>query len=422
MKPLRNIVIREHCSFSSENELEQRELQESISRQGIKLTGVPESFLGEPDYLGVDQDFKASYYIGASWIIEREISLIVLPKIPRIDITEMLLRAFSITNEEDARYFSNCYKIYFDQQPIETHEDIGQLTPLLLIYYITLLESLVRHGLKKDYVSNSDNLKGKIKGHLLISEHLRKNIITKNEYRNMCRFQSYTEDIPVNRLLKRALVFARRMLTTFMKHHKQYEVLLMKINRLYHRFENISDYVEISEVKSITSNVLFRYYSIAIRVAKEILRRYDYSLSKISEEMKSTPPFWIDMSRLFEMYVLSLLREKYSNEIEFQVKGYEMSQVADYIHKSERFVIDAKYKPQYDSSYEIVDIREISGNARDIKITSHLAESSEEPYCLIIYPSSNGYMDFDGINSLLKADKIGGFRGFFKIGVRLPTL
>ena len=114
----------------------------------------------------------------------------------------------------------------------------------------------------------------------------------------MCRFQSYTEDIPVNRLLKRALVFARRMLTTFMKHHKQYEVLLMKINRLYHRFENISDYVEISEVKSITSNVLFRYYSIAIRVAKEILRRYDYSLSKISEEMKSTPPFWIDMSIL----------------------------------------------------------------------------------------------------------------------------
>lgn len=416
---IKSFVIREHDSISEDSR--SRETIDKMEANGIKLLGQPEEYLGEPICLGLDKNLRASYYIGATWLVPNDSSLIVLPKVENIDITEMLVKALLINNESDVHYFSKCYKIYFDQPAIEVKDNLSQLTPLLIVHYISLLESLVRQGIKRDYLTISENLIGKVKGHIVLAEQLRKNIIPKRENRNICHYQIYTENIPVNRLLKRALIFSQKMLSVFMTNHSQYSLLSSKINQLKQKFECVSEYIEISEVKAITVNALYRHYSMALTVAKEILRRYDYSLSNVSYDIKSTPPYWIDMSRLFEMYVLSLLRDKYHNDIEFQVEGN--GQVADYIHKSERFIMDAKYKLGYKNDYDINDIREVSGNARDIKITHHFTGyNQEEPECLILYPSKNGIISFNGIDSLASTDSIQGFRRFHKIGIKLPTL
>lgn len=418
---IQSFVIKEHESLPLNEKENGKLFLEKMEANGIELIGQPEKYMGEPICLGLTPDLKASYYVGVSWLIPNDSTLIVLPKVEEIDITEMLIKALLINNDSDAQYFTKCYKIYFDQPTIQTNEDLGQLTPLLIVHFISLLESLVHQGLKKDYKIISENLIGKVKGHILFSEHLRQNIIPKREDRNACCYQIYTEDIPVNRLLKRALIFAHKMLSVFMANHSQFSLLSSKINQLKQKFERVSEDIEISEVKAITANALYRHYSMALTVAKEILRRYDYSLSNISNDIKSTPPYWIDMSRLFEMYVLSLLRDKYHNDIEFQVEGN--GQVADYIHKSERVIMDAKYKLVYENHYDIDDIREVSGNARDIKITHHFTGyNQEEPECLILYPSKNGIISFNGIDSLSSTDSIQGFRRFHKIGIKLPTM
>ena len=36
----------------------------------------------------IDSTLTASYYIGATWLVERELPVIVLPKIPNIDYLE----------------------------------------------------------------------------------------------------------------------------------------------------------------------------------------------------------------------------------------------------------------------------------------------------------------------------------------------
>ena len=397
----------------------------ALQKQNVVLSGLPNEFMKEPSFLGIDSQLQASYFIGATWLIKDKLPVIVRPKVENVDIADMLIKALSISTETEAEYFSKCYRIDFTQNAIESEEDQTQLTPLLVVHYLTLLEQLVKHGLKKDYITVTENLGGKLKGHLIINAQLRQNIIPKREDRNVCRYQVYTTDIPMNRLLKRALLFADRMLKVFMHRHKQFGKLKMRTNKLLAAFENVSDNIEISQVKSMASNKLFRHYSEAIRVAKEILRRYDYSISNISSSIHTTPPFWIDMSRLFEMYVLSLLRDAYGQNVLFQVEGY--NEVADYVLTNENLVLDAKYKKWYAndgvSSDMIKDIREISGNARDVRIVRNLLEPDNEPECVIIYPSHNGVTSFPALlTDEAHRHPIRQFRRFYKIPVKLPTL
>lgn len=399
-------------------------IKSCLEESGVELVGSPDEYMGEPQFLGISASLQASYFIGASWLIRDRMSVVVLPKKHETDIAEVLIKALSISSEEEANYFSKCYKIYFDEPDIETEEGKTQLTPILVIHYITLLENLVRHGLKRDYITITENLTGKIKGHLLFNQQLRQNIIPKREDRNACRYQVYSVDIPVNRLLKRALLFADKMLQVHMHHHPQYGKLHTRINKLVNAFEGISDDIEISQVKNMSSNKLFRHYVVAIQVAKEILRRYDYALSNVSTETHSTPPFWIDMARLFEMYVLYLLRNSYGDSIEFQIHG--TYQTPDYIHKKESMVLDAKYKPMYEHSFSkemIPDIREISGNARDKAIRMRLDNREDEPECVVFYPSDNGFVSFSGpLSEIAHKRPIEQFHKFYKIPICLPKL
>ena len=132
------------------------------------------------------------------------------------------------------------------------------------------------------------------------------------------------------------------------------------------------------------------------------------------------------MSRLYEVYVYSLLNRAYGKQILFQVKGYHQCS-ADFIKLDENLIIDTKYKPRYENGNKgiIDDIRQVSAYARDEKIISHLSDA--KPYmgeypCLIIYPEKQASDDlevtrFNHEESLLqKARKINGFRNFYKLG------
>ncbi len=359
----------------------------------VTLAGTPEDYMGAPHHLALDESLTASYYIGANWLIQNKISLIVLPKISNIDYLEMFSVALSVGSKHESDYFSKCYGIDFNTPQIEVNEDISQLTPLLVVHYIILLEKIIKTGLRKDYLNVTENLKNKIKGHLVLSQQIKRNIIPKREDRNVCSYQKYTCDIPINRLLKKALIFAQKMIQNLLPRNARTSNLNMRINRIMSSFAEVSDIIEVSEVKNIGANKIYKNYTQALFVAKDILRRYDYSLSNIDAKNHLTPSFWIDMSRLFELYVYSKLNEAYPGNILFQVEGYRHT-VVDYLHIGEHIIIDAKYKPRYDYSYSgiIPDIREISGYSRDIKILKHFGKnvinSNEEVKCLIIYPQN----------------------------------
>lgn len=390
---------------------------------GLNLKFQETGFLKEPKYLGIN-DWTASYFIGAAWLVSDELAVVVTPKVPDIDFVQMFLAALEIDTQKESNYFAQCYGIQFDEPQIETHEELNQLTPLLVLHFISLLERLVKHGLKKDYLLHEENLKAKVKGRILFGKHLKTNVFQQRSDRMYCQYQEYTDDIPENRLLKKALLFSERILDRCdsLKRQSQYPEIQLRLNRLKASFSHISDEIEPYQVQKLSSNKLFKGYKEAIRVAKMILRRFDYSIREASSEQHSTPPFWIDMTRLYEMWVLCRLQKNAVNPIMFQEVGFYGRQVADFVIREESLILDAKYKSKYVEDWvDIDDIRELSGNARDDRLLPNLQEDYS-PRCIILYPGNTDELKPESdVLFEQQGRKILHYRNFYKISVPLPV-
>lgn len=399
---------------------------------------VQPKYMEEPKYLGLcwnDQNsLQASYYIGASWLIDNELAVVVTPKMNDIDFVEMFMTALAVDSAPEADYFSKCYGIDFDAPKITVDKNLCQVTPLILLHYIVLLEKLVKQGLKKGYVNREENLNSKVRGRIYIPAHVQKNVCIQREDRTYCRFQEYTEDIPENRLLKKALNFAYRGISGY-KSLNRYRIKLQnRLNRLFAAFTNVSDDIDVRQVARVSHNKLFCYYNEAVRVAKMVLRHYDNSIHNIDrDETQDTAPFWIDMARLFELYTYSKLNDRYPGQIGFQKSGY--GGVCDFLKISkgiseERLIMDAKYIPKYknkDIKWE--DIQEISGYARDKKILAELGwfkngelNVQDVPPCVVIYPEYGEVNDTFGENLLDNAEVVSDYTNFYKIAVKVPRL
>lgn len=418
----RTIFLEEHGKLCNED-------IQCILDKGIcfRETGIME----KPVYLGIGPDMKASYFIGADWLDEKEgLSVVVHPKkeMENVDYFKMFMAC--LENELSSDYFSLIYGIECEKKYINCARLQEQITPLLLIHYLTVLKRLTKRGLRKDYVLQEENLQCKVKGRVLTGENLRMNVIGCRLDRCYCSFHEYTVDSQENRLLKKALLFTARFIRKFGS-HDSFARLSALTNSLLAQFENVGDEIEIYQIRRVAANGLFKDYNEAVILAKKILRRFGYSIEKVNRTEDGTPVFWIDMSRLYEVYVYSLLNRAYGKQILFQVKGYHQCS-ADFIKLDENLIIDTKYKPRYENGNKgiIDDIRQVSAYARDEKIISHLSDA--QPYmgeypCLIIYPEKQASDDlevtrFNHEESLLqKARKINGFRNFYKMGVRLPV-
>lgn len=424
---------------------------------GLNAQKESQEYMGEPVLLGIkyesrQEQLSASYYIGATWLIPGKLSAIVEPRIENLNLAEMFNVALSVSSTKEADYFAKCYGIDFDSEPIEVTSSQVSLTPLLVLHFLSLLQKLVKTGLKKGYVTIDENMKSKIKGKLLISQHLRKNILAKRADRNFCRYQEYSADIPENRLLKKALLFAQR----YAQQNKSLEKKASNdINKLLAVFENVSDEISISQVQKIAKNKLFKLYPETCKVAKMILQNYGYSISNIKPEDKvhKVQPYWIDMARLFELYVYSKLNEVYPDQIIFQAEGSGRTK-ADYVKKrtekqNDGIVIDAKYKPKYNNSKSIAldDVREVCGYARDEKILKEMGYDLKKEVpptvnCLIIFPKNleekpenktEDCTEYENINGskntlefldksefLTNLKKAKGYYKFYKTAITLP--
>lgn len=390
---------------------------------GLNLKFQETGFLKEPKYLGIN-DWTASYFIGAAWLVPDDLAVVVTPKMPDIDFVQMFLAALEVDTQKESDYFAQCYGIQFDEPQIETHEELNQLTPLLVLHFISLLERLQKHGLKKDYLLREENLKAKVKGRILFGKHLKTNVFQQRSDRMYCQYQEYTDDIPENRLLKKALLFSERILDRCdsLKRQSQYPEIQLRLNRLKASFSHISDEIEPYQVQKLSSNKLFKGYKEAIRVAKMILRRFDYSIREAGSEQHSTPPFWIDMARLYEMWVLCRLQKNAVNPIMFQEAGFYGRQVADFVIREESLILDAKYKSKYAEDWvDIDDIRELSGNARDDRLLPNLQEDYS-PRCIILYPGNTDELKPESdVLFEQQGRKIPHYRNFYKVSVPLPV-
>lgn len=372
--------------------------------------------------------YYASFKIGAEWIDDKE-ALVVTAKrgMENIDFLSMFMTCFSSNLAIES--FAEIYSINAEQPSIETHSLKGVVSPLIVLHYLGVVSRI--KTLKKGYIHRSDNLK-KLKGRIDILTNERTNIALKRYDRIYCNYDEYSVDISENRLLKKALLFSKRVVDRIGEHHNSYNNIKQMLARSLSMFENVNNDVDIKDIRQIKGHKLFRDYAEAIRLAKLVLCHFDYSINKISETDNKIVPFVLDMSLLYEHYVYGLLYQAYNNRIVYQYPG--KTGIPDFLYSSKRFkaILDTKYIPKYDLvALDTYVIRQLSGYGRDISILRRLGyditESSSNPSvpCVIIYPSGRGTIENPFLTKDLNQlcmNNVRRLSQFYKIAIPIPRI
>lgn len=370
--------------------------------------------------------FETSYFIGVDWVVENKLPIYVKPKLDDIDTEVNYIKMlFDILKEpENYNHLDLLCEIDFEKPTISIEQKQDLLTPLLLIQYVNLLKKIVQKGLKKSYYTVTKNLNSKIKGKILLNETIKKNHFNNKMLFNYCQYSEFGINSTENKILKKALDFS----IAAMQNLKGIDT--DKINGLFNyiqpAFIQVDNEVNIEELKTIKPNKLYKEYEQALKFAKHILKRYGYNISNVNSIVVKTPPFWIDMSKLFELYVFSKLKERFTlhNEVTYHKKfNYlEPDFIVNAKNGSSKMVVDAKYKPQYkNGNISTEDIRQISGYARLKKVYDFLELKDDKIIdCLVIYSNQNANRkDFKNNNFELEPES--NYVRFFKIGIALPV-
>lgn len=398
--------------------------EEGIDPLDLKLDpNDPDKILGLTyDYLG--QRFVANYYIGVSWIGEEEIiGLAVLPKMP-IDFPLMFSKCWDDGDIDIQAKIENIYHIDLDAPPISVPGMEVEIMPLIILHFAKIMDGLVKHGLKSDYVYKEENLKGKLKGKLMFTQQIKRNVLHKRQDLNFCHYQEYSIDCLENRILKKALRFSLKYLEGH--HFSNHRIALDLLSKELEAFIDVSDEMSIAQIKNYRVNPLYREYAQALKIAKMILRRFSYDINKVeyNDRGHEIPPFWINMPLLFELYVLSLLKTKYGNQIAYHITSY--GNEIDYGKYDEKLIMDAKYIPLWEERVIHDNVRQLSGYARNLPIRNKLIgdDNSETILPLLILYAANdsGVSGFES-DVLLEdphIEKVHNYLKCYKLGIRLP--
>jgi len=375
-----------------------------------------------------DNTIHTSYFVGIDWLCKEE-AIFVKPKIifqnsgvtKETDFIKMLFQCLRFQHIENE--LQDLFELKWDSPAVEIDQKDDLLTPLLIVEFLRLLKIIVRKGLKKSYYKVQANLRGSIKGKVLVSRTIKENTWKNKHLSTVCSYDVFGLDGLENRLLKLTMSYIKRYLPVFQT-FKSDANLANLFNYVTPAFEGISENVDVNEIQHGKTNPFYKEYKDAIKIAKLILRRYGYNISNVSSQTIKTPPFWIDMSKLFELYVFGLLKEEFKDKLIYHptYNGKEL----DFLLLDPPMVIDAKYKPRYEYTSVLDDARQLSGYSRMTKVYEYLNYPKDKILdCLIIYPNQiSGSNDLSNFKEIITRpdSQMKEYVNFFKIPVALPMV
>lgn len=378
--------------------------------------------------------FKLSYYVGTDWIDKkRGLAMMVKPKIANIDFQTMFMTCFE--NSEVSRDLDRLFFIRTEDEPIEIPAGAFEIEPLIIVFFMNLVQRIVSKGLKHNYILRQKRLNSQLKGKLLMSRYLKHGLAHQRPDQTECQYQEFHADCLENRIIKAALLLCRDMLVrheTALGHH------LLPLQQMYRNaiaaFANVSTQVTLQDLHRVHVNPVFKDYKQAMPLAKMIIRHRGHLVgSSPRNGTQLVPPFIINMPILFERYVYCLLAQRYGTRL----IGYQEScgdSSIDFTKKDEHLIINTKYATSWAHHTDHDNARQLSGYARRTALRAHHLHLPNDTFlcpCVAIYPNR------DGITTLAHAptlwltpnttptfaalQPVSEYQQFYKLAVRLPV-
>lgn len=417
-------------------------------------------------------DLQADYYIGLDWLVKGKKYIQIEPKINKrileiykaaiekeLDIAEDTERADkendkviqeSINKSENSanvdylkmlldvycsgissERIGNLVEVYWDDEKIKIEQKDDHLTPFLVVQFLGLLKTIVIKGLKKSYYKVKENLNNRIRGKLLVDQHIKQNIFKNRLTSTYCEYQVFGEDNEENQFLKKVFLFCTSYIQNNSKFYGETKGDLENlINYISPAFQHVGDFGKDNHLKLFKHNPFFKEYKESIKIGNFILNQFGFNISSTTKTEIETPPFWIDMPRLFELYFYQKLLKanpNVENRIEYQFATHGNS--LDFLIKDgeNSIIIDTKYKLHYEHGQIHQDIRQLSGYARLRKVRTECGINDDTHInCLIIYPIVEKIEEaFSILNiqeSLNENNEIKAYHKMYKLGMNIPII
>lgn len=405
-----------------------------VPKINAKLLEVFQNSLDIP----AEKEFDAKKEVEDDEKAKREIEEVAKKNtdVSKLDYIKMLLDVYAANLTE--KEIGNLVTIYWDTEKIKIEQKEDQLTPFLVVQFLNLLKSIVRKGLKKSYYKVQENLTNKVKGKILVGTHIKQNIFKNRMTKTFCEYQVFGEHNTENKFLKKVFQFC----TSYVQNSPIFtDKTKVEINNIINycrpAFELIKDDLQETQLHHLKYNPFFKEYKEAIKIGNYILKQFAYNISSTSANEIETPPFWIDMPRLFELYFYQKLLK--ANNFDRGKINYQFSTFGNSLdffinNGKDSIVIDTKYKLHYKRGHIHSDIRQVSGYARLRKVRNEVKKSCPDwdenslVNCLIIYPEIERQKDFNySLDFLSKIcgnpeNEIKAYQKVYKLGIALPMI
>ena len=240
---------------------------------------------------------------------------VVLYVSPRFAVDPYKMLNEVIKDEEYDSYMRNdkenpLFRIFEREPLIETTDSKHGGEILLAISFVKTCEYVCKKKLKSCMSFYECNLNSKVKGKIQFSKHISKNICSGREDKVYCRYSEFSIDTPENRILKAALFKADAII-------KKSGVDMKNLNTCMRYCKTVLDNVRTVPLghtlfNSAKTTGMYSYYKKPIAMAKLIHEKGNLSADYIEngERKYKVIPYVINMEKLFEFYVRTLVRKE----------------------------------------------------------------------------------------------------------------
>ena len=254
----------------------------------------------------------------------------------------------------------DCLHFWADQELISAEKKDEDFSLLIAVAYLRELKALCLRHLRRHFLRERQNFAGKVKGKILAGENLRRNVLRCRPDRVYCEYQSVSDDILENRILRAALERAARYVASNKIKTKAVQKELPKVQEWIRLCRSRLCGVSIAPIRprdfaAARKRGVFAHYARPLQLAKAVLRQLGFNPQTEINESAKTPPYAINSEELFERFAELKLRERHSTlhapgGLENTISGgvFPVGVRPDFYvaHDSEgnTLIMDAKYK------------------------------------------------------------------------------
>ena len=330
------------------------ELAESLSRVCTNFQ--------DPETLGlhkIGNGIRPGNFIGIVRV--GECVLRVDSKFPEMDGLAMFLRCAD--HPRVGEHMKECLTFWPEQAPIET-DHAPEFCGLVAAAFLRELNELCARRLRRNFLRESENLTGKMKGKILTMENIRRNLARGRADRAFCAYQSVSDDILENRILRAALERTAMFLSRRSLFADADGVLerWVRASRSALRGASVAR-VRTGDFAAARTRGAFSHYRKPLRLARAVLESTGFALGDEGRECSAVVPFALNSAELFERWMqLKLLEDSrfsgvQANYARGDIGGGGIKVRPDFWIPAEGenpgWVLDAKYKSAPESVADI---------------------------------------------------------------------